>query len=45
MKIEQRLQELGSVPKPTTPDETRKIVTGEITRWAEVIKRGNIKVE
>lgn len=40
-----RLQELGSVPKPTTPDETRRIVTGEITRWAEVIKRGNIKVE
>ena len=40
-----RLNELGSVPKPTTPDETRRIVTGEITRWAEVIKRGNIKVE
>jgi tripartite-type tricarboxylate transporter receptor subunit TctC len=40
-----RLKELGSLPKPTTPDETRKIVTGEITRWAEVIKRGNIKVE
>ncbi len=40
-----RLKELGSLPKPTTPDETRKIVTGEITRWADVIKRGNIKVE
>jgi tripartite-type tricarboxylate transporter receptor subunit TctC len=40
-----RLMDIGSVPKPTSPDETRKMIAGEITRWAEVIKRGNIRVE
>jgi tripartite-type tricarboxylate transporter receptor subunit TctC len=40
-----RLKDLGSVPKPTSPDETRKIVAGEVARWADVIKRGNIHVE
>ena len=40
-----RLLELGSVSSPTSPDEAREMVAGEITRWAEVIKRGNIKIE
>lgn len=40
-----RLKALGSVPKPTSPDETRQIVSDEIKRWADVIKRGNITVE
>jgi tripartite-type tricarboxylate transporter receptor subunit TctC len=40
-----RLKDLGSVPNPTSPDETRKIIAGEIARWADVIKRGNIHVE
>lgn len=40
-----RLKDLGSVPKPTSPDETRKLVAGEVARWADVIKRGNIHVE
>jgi tripartite-type tricarboxylate transporter receptor subunit TctC len=39
------LADLGSVPKPTSPDETRQIVAGEIARWADVIKRADIKVE
>ena len=33
------LADLGSVPKPTSPAETRQIVAGEIARWADVIKR------
>jgi tripartite-type tricarboxylate transporter receptor subunit TctC len=41
----QHLADLGSVPKPTSPDETRRIVTGEIARWADIIKRADIKVE
>jgi tripartite-type tricarboxylate transporter receptor subunit TctC len=40
-----RLQQLGSLPKPTTPELARHIVTDEIARWADVIKRGNIKVD
>ena len=40
-----RLMQLGSVPDPTTPDQARHIVADEITRWADVIKRGNIKVD
>ncbi len=40
-----RLKDLGSVPNPTSPDETRKLIAGEIARWADVIKRGNIHVE
>jgi tripartite-type tricarboxylate transporter receptor subunit TctC len=39
------LADLGSVPKPTSPEETRRIIAGEIVRWADVIKRANIKVE
>jgi tripartite-type tricarboxylate transporter receptor subunit TctC len=39
------LADLGSVPKPTSPEETRQIVAGEIARWADVIKRADIKVE
>lgn len=41
----ERLRDLGSVPTPTTPDDTRRIVAGEIARWADIIKRGNIHVE
>ena len=40
-----RLMELGSVPKPTSPEQARHIVADEIARWADVIKRGNIKVD
>ena len=41
----QRLTQLGSVPNPTTPEQARDIVADEIVRWADVIKRGNIKVD
>jgi tripartite-type tricarboxylate transporter receptor subunit TctC len=41
----ERLKDLGSVPTPMSPDETRRMVAGEIARWADVIKRGNIHVE
>jgi tripartite-type tricarboxylate transporter receptor subunit TctC len=40
-----RLADLGSVPTPTSPEQTRLMVANEIARWADVIKRGNIKVE
>jgi tripartite-type tricarboxylate transporter receptor subunit TctC len=40
-----RLADLGSVPAPTAPDETRRMVADAIMRWADVIKRGNIKVD
>jgi tripartite-type tricarboxylate transporter receptor subunit TctC len=40
-----RLMELGSVPDPTTPEQARHIVADEIVRWADVIRRGNIKVD
>ena len=40
-----RLADLGSVPAPTAPDETRRMVADAIVRWADVIKRGNIKVD
>jgi tripartite-type tricarboxylate transporter receptor subunit TctC len=41
----QRLADLGSVPAPTAPDETRRMVADAIVRWADVIKRGNIKLD
>jgi tripartite-type tricarboxylate transporter receptor subunit TctC len=40
-----RLADLGSVPAPSAPEDTRRMVADAITRWADVIKRGNIKVD
>ena len=40
-----RLADLGSIPTPSSPDQTRLMVSREIAKWADVIKRGNIKVE
>jgi tripartite-type tricarboxylate transporter receptor subunit TctC len=41
----QRLADLDSVPAPTAPDETRRMVADAIVRWADIIKRGNIKLD
>lgn len=43
--FEKQLLDIGSVPFPTSMEETRKIVASEIVRWGDIIKRGNIKAE
>ena len=36
--VVEKFQLKGSDPAPTTPDETRKFVATEVSRWAKVIK-------
>lgn len=41
-EIEQRLNELGMPPAPTSRDEFDQFIRAEIARWAQVIKDANI---
>jgi tripartite-type tricarboxylate transporter receptor subunit TctC len=41
----ERLRNIGQWPAPTTPEEAMEIVVTQRTKWLEVIRRANIKVE
>ena len=43
--IQQKIIERGAVPDPRGPQEWNKFVTDELTKWAEVAKRANVKAE
>jgi tripartite-type tricarboxylate transporter receptor subunit TctC len=43
--VQQRLVEGGNVASPSSPDEMRQKVEGEIARWSRVIEAGGIKAE
>ncbi|MDM0117055.1 tripartite tricarboxylate transporter substrate binding protein [Variovorax sp. J22R133] len=43
--VDQQLIKLGFVPKPTTPEELKGIITADLAHWARVVKDNNIKVE
>src|SRR6516165_4081242 len=40
-----RLENLGGIPMPLTPDEFGKFIADETDKWAKVIKTANIKPE
>ncbi|MFO1085646.1 MAG: tripartite tricarboxylate transporter substrate binding protein [Reyranellaceae bacterium] len=40
-----RLDTMGSTPSTTTPEEFAAFTRAEMTRWGDIIRRGNIKLE
>jgi tripartite-type tricarboxylate transporter receptor subunit TctC len=43
--VQARLRADGVEPAHTTPEEFRRFIGDEITKWSKVVKAGNIKVE
>jgi tripartite-type tricarboxylate transporter receptor subunit TctC len=43
--VQARLRADGVEPAHTTPEEFRRFIGEEITKWSKVVKAGNIKVE
>lgn len=41
----QRLQDMGAIPLPGSPEDMRGLITSEIRRWREVIKVSGAKVD
>lgn len=44
-KTVQALMAAGAEPAPSTPEEFRAFLANEITKWGDIIKRANIKVD
>jgi tripartite-type tricarboxylate transporter receptor subunit TctC len=42
-EVRQRIEELGAIASPTTPQELDAFTRSEMRKWAKVIKEGNIK--
>ena len=42
-EVRQRIEELGAIASPTTPQELDTFTRSEMRKWAKVIKEGNIK--
>lgn len=42
-EVRQRIEELGAIASPTTPQELDAFTRSEMRKWAKVIKDGNIK--
>jgi tripartite-type tricarboxylate transporter receptor subunit TctC len=43
--VERRLAEGGNVASPSTPEEMRQKIEGDIARWSRVIETAGIKTE
>ena len=43
--VQARLEEMGLVAAPTTPDEFQRFVAGENTRWEKVVKDAGIPTQ
>ena len=43
--VAQQLAREGALPVPTTPQAFAQLIAGEIPRWAQVIQRGNVKLD
>lgn len=43
--VKQRLFDAGAEAAPTTPEAFRKILRGEIEKWAKVVKAANIQAD
>jgi tripartite-type tricarboxylate transporter receptor subunit TctC len=44
-KLKARFDDLGGIPTPMTPAESTRFVADETSKWAKVVKAGNLKVE
>ena len=43
--IKARLEDLGGIPMPMTPDEFGKMIAKDTEKWAKVVRAANIKPE
>jgi tripartite-type tricarboxylate transporter receptor subunit TctC len=43
--VKERIVQLGSVPKPSTPEEFDAFIRAEVQKLAKVVKAANIRVE
>jgi tripartite-type tricarboxylate transporter receptor subunit TctC len=43
--VQERMRALGVEPQPGTPEEFGAYIRSETTKWAQVIKQGNIKLD
>ena len=41
--VKERLLELGTEPRPSSPDEAQKFYAAEFTRWSRVVVRAGLK--
>ncbi|WP_376088938.1 Bug family tripartite tricarboxylate transporter substrate binding protein [Roseomonas sp. CCTCC AB2023176] len=44
-EVRARLEAIGTVAQPTTPEEFAAFIASETRKWAEVIRRANVRVE
>ncbi|MFD0666576.1 Bug family tripartite tricarboxylate transporter substrate binding protein [Ramlibacter sp. MAHUQ-53] len=44
-QVKERLASLGMTPSPGTPQDNADYISGEVDKWAKVVKTGNIRVE
>jgi tripartite-type tricarboxylate transporter receptor subunit TctC len=45
LSLKQRLEQLGAVVTPSSPDELATLLANEIDKWGKVIRAANIKAE
>jgi tripartite-type tricarboxylate transporter receptor subunit TctC len=43
--VKKRIEDLGGVPMPMTPDEFGKLISDEMTKWTKVIQFAGIKLQ
>ena len=41
----QRIQDMGAVPDPTTPEQYATFIRAEIAKWREVARAANVRLE
>ena len=44
-EVSNRLKELGVDPSGNTSEEFKRLIAAELTRWSEVAKAANIKLD
>ena len=43
-EVRERFEQLNIESRPTTPEEFRAFVTGQMEQWGKVVKEANIKL-
>jgi hypothetical protein len=43
--ITKRIEDMGAVADPLTPDQFGNFVRAEVAKWREVARAGNVKLE
>lgn len=43
--VQKPLSNEGAIPKPSTPEQFGQLIAAEIPRWADVVRRGQVKAD